>query len=52
MASANSETLGKLINTVHHIHNTISSHEKICAGQQSLLTLKSLYANVLGLQHY
>ena len=25
---------------------------KNCAGQQSSLTLKSLYANALGLQHY
>ena len=41
----------KLINTVHHIHNT-SSHERLFAGQQSSLTLRSLYANALGLQHY
>ena len=46
------ETLEKLINTVHCIHNTTSSHEKLFAGQQSSLTLKSLYANTLGLQHY
>ena len=46
------ETLEKLINTVHHIHNTTSSHEKLFAGKQSLLTLKALYANTLGLQHY
>ena len=46
------ETLENLINTVHHIHNTTSSHERLFAGQQSSLTLKSLYANALGLQHY
>ena len=46
------ESLEKLINTVHGIHNTTSSHERLFAGQQSLLTLKSLYANALGLQHY
>ena len=46
------ETLEKLINTVHHKHNTTSSHERLFAGQQSLLTLRSHYANKLGLQHY
>ena len=48
----NAETLEKLINMVHHIHNTTSSHEKLFAGQQSSLTLKTMYANALGLQHY
>ena len=48
----NAETLEKLINTVHHIHNTTSSHERLFAGQQSSLTLRSLYANSLGLHHY
>ena len=48
----NAETLEKLISTVHHIHNTTSSHERLFAGQQSSLTLRSLYANAQGLQHY
>ena len=48
----NAETLEKLINTVHHIYKTTSSHERLFAGQQSSLTLRSLYANVLGLHHY
>ena len=48
----NADTLEKLIDTVHHIHNTTSSHERLFAGQQSSLTLRSLYANALGLQHY
>ena len=48
----NAEMLEKLINTVHHIHNTTSSHEKLFAGQQISLTLGSLKANALGLQHY
>ena len=48
----NAETLDKLINTVHHIHNTTFSHERLFAGQQSSLTLRSLSANALGLQHY
>ena len=48
----NAETLEKLIDTVHHIYNTTSSHERLFAGQQSSLTLRSLYANMLGLHHY
>ena len=46
----NAETFEKLINTVHHIHNTTFSHERLCAGQQS--SLRSLYANSLGLHDY
>ena len=48
----NAEMLEKLISTVHHIHNTTSSHGRLFAGQQSSLTLRSLYANSQGLQHY
>ena len=48
----NAETLEKLINTVHNIHNTTSSHGILFAGQQSSLTLKSLYTHSLGLHHY
>ena len=48
----NAETLEKFIDTVHQIHNTTSSDQRLFAGQQSSLTLKSFYANVLGLQHY
>ena len=48
----NAEMLEKLINIVHHIHNMTSSHERLFAGQQSSLTLRSLYASTLGLQHY
>ena len=29
----NAETLEELINTVHQIHNTTSSHERLFAGQ-------------------
>ena len=42
----------KLINTGHNIHYTTSLHERLFAGQQSSLTLRSLYANSLGLHHY
>ena len=48
----NAETLEKLIDTVHQIHNTTSSHGRLFAGQESSLTLRSLYTNVLGLEHY
>ena len=48
----NAETLEKLINTMHDIHNTTSSHERLLAGQQSSLTLRSLYTNALGSHHY
>ena len=48
----NADTLEKLIDTVHQIHNTTSSHERMFAGQQRSLTLRSLYANTLGLQYY
>ena len=48
----NAEMLEKLISTVHHIYNTTSSHETLFVGQQSSLSLKSLYANSLGLHHY
>ena len=41
----NAETFEKLVNTVHNIHNTKSLHETLSAGQQSSLTLRSLYAN-------
>ena len=48
----NTETLEKLINTAHNIHNTTSSHERLFVGQHSSLTLISLYAHSLGLHHY
>ena len=48
----NVQTLEKLINMVHRIHNTTLAHEKLFAGQHSSLTLKIMYANALGLQHY
>ena len=48
----NAETLEKLITTVQNIHNTTSSHERLFMGQQSSLTVKSLYTHSLGLHHY
>ena len=48
----NTEILEKLINTVHNICKTTSLHERLFAGQQNSLTLRSLYVNSLGLHHY
>ena len=48
----NAAILENLIIMVHNIHNTTSLHERLSAGQQSSLTLISLYANLLGLHHY
>ena len=48
----NSETLEKLINTVHGIHNTTSSHERLFEGEHSPSIFQTLYAHSLGLQHY
>ena len=48
----NAETLENLIDMVQQIHNNTSSHERLFAGQQSSLTLRSHYANALGLQYY
>ena len=45
----NAETLEKLIDMLHQIHNMTLSHERLFTGQQSSLTLRSLYANALGL---
>ena len=41
----------KIINTVHKIYNTTSSHKRLFAGQQSSLMLKSLYTHSLGIQN-
>ena len=48
----NAETLEKLINTVHDIHNTTSSHERFFAGKHSPSIFLTLYAHSLGLQYY
>ena len=44
--------LEKLINTVHGIHNTTSSHEILFAGEDNPSTFRTLYTHSLGLQHY
>ena len=48
----NAETLERLIKTVHKIHNTTSSHEKLFAGEHNHSIFRILYTHSLGLQHY
>ena len=48
----NAETLEKLINTVHEIHNTTSWHEKLFSGEHNHSIFIILYTPSLGLQHY
>ena len=48
----NTETLEKLINTVHEIHNVTSSHEKLFAGEHNATLFRLLYMNALGIQQY
>ena len=48
----NAEMLEKLINTVHEIHNTTSSHEKLFAGEHNHSIFRILYTHSLGVKHY
>ena len=48
----NAEMLEKLIKTVHKIHNTTVSHEKLFASKHNLTTFRILYAHSFGLQHF
>ena len=48
----NAETLEKLINTVHNIHNVTSSHEKMFAGEHNPAMFRLSYTNSLGVQQY
>ena len=48
----NAETLEKVIKTVHNIHNTTTSHERLFVGQHSPSVFKTLYVHSLGLHHY
>ena len=48
----NAEMLEKLIKTVHGIHNTTFSHERLFAAKHNHATFRILYAHSLGLQHY
>ena len=46
------ETLEKLINKVHHIHNITSPYEKLFVGQQDTTLLQPIYVNKQDIQHY
>ena len=48
----NAEMLENLIKTVHKIHNTTSSHEKLFVGKHNPSLFRILYAHSLGVQHY
>ena len=48
----NAETLEKLIQTVHEIHNATSSHEKLFAGEHDDLLFRIHYTDALGIQQY
>ena len=48
----NAETLEKLIKTVHEIHNTTVSHERLFAGKHNLTTFRIFYVHSFGLQHF
>ena len=46
------ETLEKLLNTIHCIHNFTSPNEKLFAGQQDTSLLQPIFTNRQGIQHY
>ena len=48
----NAETLEKLINIVHEIHNVTSSHEKLFAVEHNPSLFRMLYTDALGIQQY
>ena len=48
----NAETLEKLIEMVHEIHNATSSHEKLCAAEHNHSLFRMLYTDALGIQQY
>ena len=48
----NAETLERLIKTVHEIHNTTSSHQKLFAGEHNHSLFRMLYTDALGIQQY
>ena len=48
----NAKTLERLMKTVHEIHNTTSSYEKLFAGEHNPSLFRILYTDALGIQHY
>ena len=45
----NADMLEELIKTVHEIHNTTSSHERLFVGKHNHSVFRILYAHSLGL---
>ena len=48
----NTETLEKIIKTLHEIHNATSSHEKLFAGEHDHSLFRILHTDALGMQQY
>ena len=48
----NAETLEKLINTIHNIHNVTTSHEKMFTGEHNPAIFRLTYTTSLGVQQY
>ena len=48
----NAETLEKLIRTIHEIHNTTSSHEKLFVGEHNHSIFRMFYTDALDVQQY
>ena len=48
----NTEKLEKLTETVHEIHNTTSSDDKLFAGEHNHSLFRMLYTDALGIQQY
>ena len=45
----NAETLEKIINTVHHMHNFTSLNEKLFAGLLSTIMIQPICTNIQGI---
>ena len=48
----NKETLEKLFDTGHHIHNITTPYEKLFAGRQNTGSLHPIYIEMQDIQHY
>ena len=48
----NAEMLEKLINTIHNIHNVMTSHERLFAGEHNPTIFRLTYTTSLGVQQY
>ena len=48
----NAEMLEKLINTIHNVHNVMTSHKRLFAGEQNPTIFRLTYTTSLGVQQY